>query len=90
MALQELAALRSQLTGTVNVEVDAAPQQDLNKVLDEIRSHYENIIQKHRREQEAWFKDQVRHLLSPSVYEFYINIKFALNNKQNIPESHFK
>ncbi len=76
MALQELAALRSQLTGTVNIEVDAAPQQDLNKVLDEIRSHYENIIQKHRREQEAWFKDQVRHLLSPSVYEFYININF--------------
>uniref|UniRef100_A0A8C1KTQ4 Keratin 93 n=1 Tax=Cyprinus carpio TaxID=7962 RepID=A0A8C1KTQ4_CYPCA len=54
----ELAALRSQLTGTVNVEVDAAPQQDLNKVLDEIRAHYENIIQKHRREQEEWFKDK--------------------------------
>ncbi|ROL47757.1 Keratin, type I cytoskeletal 42 [Anabarilius grahami] len=55
---EDLAALRSQLTGTVNVEVDAAPQQDLNKVLDEIRSHYENIIQKHRREQEDWFKNQ--------------------------------
>ncbi|XP_067243474.1 keratin, type I cytoskeletal 19-like [Chanodichthys erythropterus] len=55
---EELAALRCQLTGTVNVEVDAAPQQDLNKVLEEIRAHYENIIQKHRREQEAWFKDK--------------------------------
>ncbi|XP_059393770.1 keratin, type I cytoskeletal 19-like isoform X1 [Carassius carassius] len=55
---EELAALRSQLTGTVNVEVDAAPQQDLNRVLDEIRAHYENIIQKHRREQEEWFKDK--------------------------------
>ncbi|XP_056108730.1 keratin, type I cytoskeletal 19-like isoform X5 [Rhinichthys klamathensis goyatoka] len=55
---EELAALRCQLTGTVNVEVDAAPQQDLNKVLDEIRSHYETIIQKHRREQEDWFKNQ--------------------------------
>lgn len=55
---EDLAALRSQLTGTVNVEVDAAPQQDLNKVMEEIRSHYENIIQKHRREQEDWFKDK--------------------------------
>lgn len=55
---EDLAALRSQLTGTVNVEVDAAPQQDLSKVMEEIRSHYENIIQKHRREQEDWFKDK--------------------------------
>ncbi|XP_059385229.1 keratin, type I cytoskeletal 15-like [Carassius carassius] len=55
---EDLAALRAQLTGTVNVEVDAAPQQDLNKVLEEIRSHYENIIQKHRREQEDWFKNK--------------------------------
>uniref|UniRef100_A0A8C1TLF0 Keratin 93 n=1 Tax=Cyprinus carpio TaxID=7962 RepID=A0A8C1TLF0_CYPCA len=55
---EELAALRAHLTGTVNVEVDAAPQQDLNKVLEEIRAHYENIIQKHRREQEDWFKDK--------------------------------
>ncbi|KAF4107666.1 hypothetical protein G5714_012030 [Onychostoma macrolepis] len=59
---EELAALRSQLTNTVNVEVDAAPQQDLNKVMEEIRAHYENIIQKHRREQEAWFKDKMEGL----------------------------
>ncbi|XP_051956891.1 LOW QUALITY PROTEIN: keratin, type I cytoskeletal 19-like [Xyrauchen texanus] len=56
--LEDLAAMRSQLTGTVNVEVDAAPQQDLNKILEEIRSHYETIIDKHRRDQEAWFKDR--------------------------------
>ncbi|XP_072517287.1 keratin, type I cytoskeletal 19-like [Salminus brasiliensis] len=55
---EELAALRSQLTGTVNVEVDAAPQQDLNKVLEEIRSQYEAITDKHRRDQEAWFNDK--------------------------------
>ncbi|XP_073682442.1 keratin 94 [Garra rufa] len=59
---EDLAAMRSQLTGTVNVEVDAAPQQDLNKVLEEIRSHYENIIGKHRREQEAWFNDKTTSL----------------------------
>ncbi|XP_065097717.1 keratin, type I cytoskeletal 19-like [Paramisgurnus dabryanus] len=55
---EEMAALRSQLTGTVNVEVDAAPQQDLNRVLEEIRAHYESIIQKHRKEQEDWFKNK--------------------------------
>ncbi|XP_060797686.1 keratin, type I cytoskeletal 19-like [Neoarius graeffei] len=55
---EELAALRAQLGGTVNVEVDASPQQDLNKVLDEIRAQYENITDKHRRDQEAWFNDQ--------------------------------
>uniref|UniRef100_A0A3Q0RA92 Si:ch211-156l18.7 n=1 Tax=Amphilophus citrinellus TaxID=61819 RepID=A0A3Q0RA92_AMPCI len=55
---EELAALRSQLTGNVNVEVDAAPQQDLNKVLEEIRAQYESITDKHRRDQEAWFNDK--------------------------------
>ncbi|MCJ8737928.1 hypothetical protein PDJAM_G00029730 [Pangasius djambal] len=55
---EELAALRSQLSGNVNVEVDAPPQQDLNKVLEEIRSQYEAITDKHRRDQEAWFNDK--------------------------------
>lgn len=51
--------MRSQLTGNVNVEVDAPPHQDLNKVLAEIRSQYESITEKHRRDQEAWFNEQV-------------------------------
>uniref|UniRef100_A0A8C1M3K9 Kertain 95 n=1 Tax=Cyprinus carpio TaxID=7962 RepID=A0A8C1M3K9_CYPCA len=57
------AALFCQLTNTkVCVEVDAAPQQDLNKVLDDIRCHYESIINKHRRKQECWFKEKTTQL----------------------------
>ncbi|XP_061578780.1 keratin 94 [Cololabis saira] len=55
---EELAAMRSQLSGTINVEVDAAPQQDLNKVLEEIRAQYETITDKHRRDQESWFNEK--------------------------------
>ncbi|XP_067287025.1 keratin 95 isoform X2 [Pseudorasbora parva] len=60
---EDVAALMCQLMNTkVCVEVDAAPQQDLNKVLDEIRCHYEAIIDKHRRDQECWFKEKTAQL----------------------------
>lgn len=52
--------MRSQLSGTINVEVDAAPQQDLNRVLEEIRAQYEGLTDKYRREQEVWFNEKVK------------------------------
>ncbi|MGH0153748.1 UNVERIFIED_CONTAM: hypothetical protein FKN15_025605 [Acipenser sinensis] len=56
---EELASLRAQTSsGSVNVEVDAAPQQDLSRVLDEIRVQYEGIAAKNNREIEAWYKDK--------------------------------
>lgn len=62
MSSQELAALRAHLSSSsVNVEVDAVPQQDLSQVLSEIRSQYEGIADKNRREMEAWYKVKVRH-----------------------------
>lgn len=51
--------MRAQLTGTINVEVDAAPQQDLSRIMDEIRAQYEGITDKHRRDQETWFNEKV-------------------------------
>ncbi|XP_077059060.1 keratin 95 isoform X2 [Siphateles boraxobius] len=60
---EDVEALLCQLTNTkVCVEVDAAPQQDLNKVLDDIRCHYETIIDKYRREHECWFKEKMAKL----------------------------
>ncbi|KAL1265561.1 hypothetical protein QQF64_003588 [Cirrhinus molitorella] len=60
---EDVAALLCQLTDAkVSVEVDAAPQPDLKKVLDEIRCHYETIIDQHCREQECWFKEKMADL----------------------------
>ncbi|XP_029915493.1 keratin 97 [Myripristis murdjan] len=54
---EELAAVRAQLnTGSVNVEVDAAPQEDLARVMEEVRAQYEGITEKNRRDMEAWYK----------------------------------
>uniref|UniRef100_A0A4W4H3Y3 IF rod domain-containing protein n=1 Tax=Electrophorus electricus TaxID=8005 RepID=A0A4W4H3Y3_ELEEL len=56
-----MAALRSNITSSsVNVDVDAPPQQDLGRMLEEIRTQYEGIIQKNHREMESWYKAKVK------------------------------
>ncbi|XP_061833194.2 keratin 97 [Nerophis lumbriciformis] len=54
---EELAALRNQVnSSSVNVEVDARPQEDMSRTLDEIRRQYEAITEKNRRDMDNWYK----------------------------------
>lgn len=51
--------MRAQMSGQVNVEVDVAAQQDLQKVLEEIREQSETLAAKNKREVDNWYQAKV-------------------------------
>ncbi|KAM4695995.1 keratin, type I cytoskeletal 18-like [Rhinophrynus dorsalis] len=56
---QEVAMLKDSLASAkVNVEVDAVQGPDLNSILSEIRSQYEDIIKRNKEEADALFQSQ--------------------------------
>ncbi|XP_002922159.2 keratin, type I cuticular Ha6 [Ailuropoda melanoleuca] len=59
---EEVNALRCQLGDRLNVEVDAAPPVDLNKILDDMRCQYEALVENNHRDVEAWFNTQTEEL----------------------------
>ncbi|XP_048373231.1 keratin, type I cytoskeletal 24-like isoform X2 [Sphaerodactylus townsendi] len=56
---EELMSFRGVASGDVNVEMDAAPGVDLTKLLNDMRSQYEELADKNRREAEDQFNKQV-------------------------------
>ncbi|XP_047564408.1 keratin, type I cuticular Ha6 [Lutra lutra] len=59
---EEVNVLRCQLGDRLNVEVDAAPPVDLNKILDDMRCQYEALVENNRRDVESWFNTQTEEL----------------------------
>ncbi|XP_068581731.1 keratin, type I cytoskeletal 13-like [Cebidichthys violaceus] len=59
---EDLMTSRTQMSGQVNVEVDTGPQQDLSKVMEEMREHYEAITTKTKKDLEAWFQSKTEML----------------------------
>ncbi|ELK01524.1 keratin, type I cuticular Ha3-I [Pteropus alecto] len=59
---QEVNTLRCQIGDRLNVEVDAAPTVDLNRVLNETRCQYEALVETNRRDVEEWYTTQTQGL----------------------------
>ncbi|XP_072502536.1 keratin, type I cytoskeletal 19 [Notamacropus eugenii] len=59
---EEISALSGQVGGQVSVEVDSAPGIDLAKILTDMRSQYEAMVEKNRNDAEAWFTSKTEEL----------------------------
>uniref|UniRef100_H2NVQ7 Keratin, type I cytoskeletal 14 n=1 Tax=Pongo abelii TaxID=9601 RepID=H2NVQ7_PONAB len=82
LAVQEMNALRGQVGGDVNVEMDAAPGVDLSCILNEMRDQYEKMAEKNRRDAEEWFFTKTEELNR----EVATNSELVQSSKNEISE----
>ncbi|XP_014865180.1 PREDICTED: keratin, type I cytoskeletal 13-like isoform X3 [Poecilia mexicana] len=75
---EDLAQLRKQMSGQVNVEVDAGSQVDLNQIMTEIREHYEALIAKNRKDLELWYQNKTS-VVEKDVVEQTTNLQTSRN-----------
>ncbi|XP_066443766.1 keratin, type I cytoskeletal 13-like [Eleutherodactylus coqui] len=59
---QDMKSLSGQTHGSVSVDMNAAPGNDLQKVLGDMRHEYESLIEKNRKETEGWFHEKTAEL----------------------------
>ncbi|XP_067259524.1 keratin, type I cytoskeletal 47 kDa isoform X2 [Chanodichthys erythropterus] len=57
---EEMISLRGHMAGTVTVDIKEIESTDLSRVLAEIRSEYEMVIERNRRELESWYTKQLQ------------------------------
>ncbi|XP_067115368.1 keratin, type I cytoskeletal 13-like [Osmerus mordax] len=79
---EELLSMRTQMTGQVKVEVDAAPQEDLSRVMAEIRQQYEGVSAKNQQDLDSWFQSKSQSLNK----EVAANTEVLQSSKSEISE----
>ncbi|XP_012973031.1 keratin, type I cytoskeletal 10 isoform X2 [Mesocricetus auratus] len=79
---EEMRDLQNVSTGDVNVEMNAAPGVDLTQMLDNMRSQYEQLAEKNRKDVEAWFNEKSKELTT----EIDSNIEQMSSHKSEITE----
>ncbi|XP_059764805.1 keratin, type I cytoskeletal 17-like [Balaenoptera ricei] len=79
---EEMSALRGQVGGEINVEMDATPGVDLSRILNEMREQYEKMAEKNRKDAEDWFLSKTDELNR----EVTTNCELAQSSKCEVSE----
>ncbi|XP_012861240.1 keratin, type I cytoskeletal 10 [Echinops telfairi] len=79
---EEMKDLQNVSTGDVNVEMNAAPGVDLTQLLNNMRSQYEQLAEKNRKDAENWFNERSKELTT----EIDSNIEQISSYKSEITE----
>ncbi|KAJ8384656.1 hypothetical protein AAFF_G00199880 [Aldrovandia affinis] len=56
---EEMVVLRGEMAGTVTVDIQAAESVNLSRILEEVRTEYEAVVQRNRQEAESWYLKQM-------------------------------